>query len=165
MATTLRTPRQTVKKQPNRFLEIFNPSVTTCHLPYILRCKTQRRRVILSYISCLFFSLAVSRSITGCCVSHIEKVARSDGGVEKHHLNQSVYIRYLTPSPYTPPISPAMSRGRIHTPPLCFCSAKIGEIPKNDSFWGEGVEYTRTISTNYRLRQNKEYRRNTFWWK
>ena len=57
--------------------------------------------------------LAVSRSITGCCVSHIEKVARSDGGVEKHHLNQSVYIRYLTPSPYTPPISPAMSRGRV----------------------------------------------------
>ena len=53
------------------------------------------------------------RSITGCCVSHIEKVARSDGGVEKHHLNQSVYIRYLTPSPYTPPISSAMSRGRV----------------------------------------------------
>ena len=114
LATTLRTPRQTVKKQPNRFLEIFNPSVTTCHLPYILLCKTQRRRrLILSYISCLFFSLAVSRSITGCCVSHIEKVARSDGGVEKHHLNQSVYIRYLTPSPYTPPISPTMSRGRV----------------------------------------------------
>ena len=61
---------------------LFNPSVTTCHLPYILLCKTQRRRLILSYISCLFFSLAVSRSITGCCVSHIEKVARSDGGVE-----------------------------------------------------------------------------------
>ena len=44
---------------------LFNPSVTTCHLPYILLCKTQRRRVILSYISCLFFSPAVSRSITG----------------------------------------------------------------------------------------------------
>ena len=34
-ATTLRTPRQTVKKQPNKFLEIFNPSVTTCHLLYM----------------------------------------------------------------------------------------------------------------------------------
>ena len=44
---------------------LFNPSVTSCHLPYILLCKTQRRRVILSYISCLFFSPAVSRSITG----------------------------------------------------------------------------------------------------
>ena len=29
----------TSKKPPNKFLEIFNPSVTTCHLPYILLCK------------------------------------------------------------------------------------------------------------------------------
>ena len=112
-ATTLRTPRRLVKSRRINFWRYSTPSVTTCHLPYILLCKTQRRRLILSYISCLFFSLAVLRSITGCCVSHIEKVARSDGGVEKHHLNQSVYIRYLTPSPYTPPISSAMSRGRV----------------------------------------------------
>ena len=71
---------------------LFNPSVTTCHLPYILLCKTQRRRLILSYISCLFFSLAVSRSITGCCVSHIEKVARSDGGVE--YLQKSIRLLF-----------------------------------------------------------------------
>ena len=36
------------------------------HLPYILLCKTQRR-LILSCVLCLFFSLAVSRSITGSC--------------------------------------------------------------------------------------------------
>ena len=60
--------------------------------------------LILSYISCLFFSLAVSRSITGCCVSHIEKVARSDGGVEKHHLI-SPFISDIYP--------PSMSRGRV----------------------------------------------------
>ena len=78
---------------------LFNPSVTTCHLPYILLCKTQRRRLILSYISCLFFSLAVSRSITGCCVSHIEKVARSDGGVEKHQKSiRLLFYRLLRSS-------------------------------------------------------------------
>ena len=71
---------------------LFNPSVSSWHLSYILRCKTQRRRVILSYISCLFFSLAVSRSITGCCVSHIEKVARSDGGVE--YLQKSIRLLF-----------------------------------------------------------------------
>ena len=35
--------------------EKFNPSVTTCHLPYILPCKTQRRtlKVILySFVKC-----------------------------------------------------------------------------------------------------------------
>ena len=37
------------------------------HLPYILPCKTQRRRLILSCVLCLFFSPAVSRSITGSC--------------------------------------------------------------------------------------------------
>ena len=66
-----------------------NPSVTTCHLPYILHSKTQRRRLILSDISCLSFFPAVYRSITGCCVSHVEKVARSDRRVEKHHLINS----------------------------------------------------------------------------
>ena len=94
----------------------FNPSVLRTPPLYFAMQNTEEEVntfLIRSYISCLFFSLAVSRSITGCCVSHIEKVARSDGGVEKHHLNQSVYIRYLTPSPYTPPISPAMSRGRV----------------------------------------------------
>jgi len=71
--------------------------------------------LILSYISCLFFSLAVSRSITGCCVSHIEKVARSDGGVEKHHLI-SPFISDIYPPlalRALPPISSAMSRGRV----------------------------------------------------
>ena len=65
------------------------PSGTSCHLTYILLCKTQRRRLILSDISYLSFFPAVYRSITGCCVSHIEKVARSNGGVEKHHLINS----------------------------------------------------------------------------
>ena len=101
------------KKAAESIFEDIQPLRHYVPPPLYFACKTQRRRLILSYISCLFFSLAVSRSITGCCVSHIEKVARSDGGVEKHHLNQSVYIRYLTPSPYTPPISPAMSRGRV----------------------------------------------------
>jgi hypothetical protein len=32
-----------------------------------LLCKTQRRRLILSCVLCLFFSPAVSRSITGSC--------------------------------------------------------------------------------------------------
>ena len=50
---------------------LFNPSVTSCHLPYILLCKTQRRRVIFSCVSGLFFSPAVSHSITGSCVSNI----------------------------------------------------------------------------------------------
>ena len=59
---------------------LFNPSVTTCHLPYILLCKTQRRRLILSDILCLSFFPAVYRSITGCCVSHVEKVVRSITG-------------------------------------------------------------------------------------
>ena len=43
------------------------------HLPYILLCKTQRRRLILSCVLCLFFSPAVSRSIAGSCVSNIRK--------------------------------------------------------------------------------------------
>ena len=52
---------------------LFNPSVTTCHLPYILLCKTQRRRVILSCVLCLFFSPAESRSIAGSYVSNIKE--------------------------------------------------------------------------------------------
>ena len=32
-----------------------NPSGTTYHLPYILRCKTQGRRIILSCVTYLFF--------------------------------------------------------------------------------------------------------------
>ena len=92
---------------------VFNPSVTTCHLPYILHSKTQRRRLILSDISCLSFFPAVYRSITGCCVSHVEKVARSDRRVEKHHLINSFISDIYPPRPTgTPPISSAMSRGR-----------------------------------------------------
>ncbi len=68
---------------------LFNPSVTTCHLPYILLCKTQRRRVILSYISCLFFSPAVSRSITG----H----GREEGICESNFFIYTSYkINYIT---------------------------------------------------------------------
>ncbi len=37
------------------------------HLPYILLCKTQRRRLILFCVLCLFFSPAESRSIAGSC--------------------------------------------------------------------------------------------------
>ena len=44
------------------------------HLPYILLCKTQRRRrLILSCVLCLLFSPAVSRSIAGSCVSNIRE--------------------------------------------------------------------------------------------
>ena len=52
---------------------LFNPPVTTCHLLYILLCKTQRRRVILSCVLCLFFSPAESRSIAGSYVSNIKE--------------------------------------------------------------------------------------------
>ena len=57
-----------LKKQSNRFSIKCNPSVSSWHLPYILRCKTQGRRVILSCVSCLFFSpycWATPRNTTG----------------------------------------------------------------------------------------------------
>ena len=44
-----------LKKQSNRFSIKCNPSVSSWHLPYILRCKTQGRRIILSCVTCLFF--------------------------------------------------------------------------------------------------------------
>ena len=36
------------KNEPFGLPFFINPSVTSCHLPYILRCKTQGRRVILT---------------------------------------------------------------------------------------------------------------------
>ena len=36
------------KNEPFGLLFFINPSVTSCHLPYILRCKTQRRRLIVT---------------------------------------------------------------------------------------------------------------------
>ena len=40
--------------------------ISTVGISYILLRKTQRRRLILSCVLCLFFSPAVSRSIAGC---------------------------------------------------------------------------------------------------
>ena len=53
-------------------------------------------------------------ALRGYCISHIEKMARSDGGVEKHHLI-SPFISDIYPPRHTgtPPISSAMSRGRV----------------------------------------------------
>ena len=39
------------KNEPFGLLFFINPSVTSCHLPYILRCKTQRRRVRVTFRS------------------------------------------------------------------------------------------------------------------
>ena len=86
------------KKVAEQLLIKTNPSATSCHLPYILLCKTQRRRLILSDILCLSFFPAVYRSITGCFVSNIEKVARSEsifhykGQGKRHYLPYSAIL-------------------------------------------------------------------------
>ena len=47
---------------PGLSLPLFiNPSVTACHLPYILLCKTQGRSVILGLLLSLFFNPSVLR--------------------------------------------------------------------------------------------------------
>ena len=57
----------------------------------LLRCYSKRLAMLrgmvggrgLKSTNILNFSIAVPRSITGCGVSHIGEVSRSDGGVEK----------------------------------------------------------------------------------
>ena len=87
-------------------------------LPYILHCKTQGRRVNTfnsrNRVVYLPLPFAVSRSLTGCGVSHIGKkaafqssslvlrsdigeVSRSDGGVKFY--NQNPIRRLSNPSP------------------------------------------------------------------
>ena len=57
-------------------------SVTVCHLPYILLCKTQEKRfnaLLSHYLSNEMDRVRPSplpcRSITGCHVSHIEEIS------------------------------------------------------------------------------------------
>ena len=107
---------------------------------------------------------AVPRSITGCGVSYIGEVSRSDGGVEnitsfllmglKPISHQAVCIGYSTPSPYgySPYLIYDEQRERIESitltvftpselygdspPPLCFAWQNIGEVSRSDG----GVE-------------------------
>ena len=108
------------KNEPFGLLFFINPSVTSCHLPYILRCKTQRRRLIVT-----LRSLQCDTPAYGARQGRSLEVALYSFAMNK---GRKLYFSNSTPSPcgHSPYIPLRKHRGRrLNTNDFLSLSKKV----------------------------------------